>query len=182
MKIWVGPTGKISKGHVLDVAVKPFERALKDQDSRLYVRWNPFKLRGNGCWEIRIRPRLKSALYAGSFQGHDIMVIDYQEVDDISHILDCAFLNYDQINKLKRMDTDNPNHWLHDVDYKEQQIDEELRRKALEERKYNMRQNKAAMHEIYERARSGENIHRIIGESSWTTGVDQERFDNNRSK
>lgn len=181
-KVWLGPVGKISKGHVLDVAVKPFERALKDQDHRLYVRWNPKKLRGEGCWEIRIRPLLKSALYAGSYNGHDILMVDYHEFDDIHHVLDCAFLNYDQIRKLKKMDTNNSDHWVHDIEYKEHQRTNEIAAKALAERKYNLKQNKAAIREIYERARSGENIHRIIGETSWTTGVDQALFDNNRSK
>ena len=104
-KIWVGPVGSVSKGHVLDVNQKLFNQALKDYDSQLYTKWNPKKIKGHGCWEIRRRPNLKDVTHVLEFEGNTIQYIDYVEFDMVSHVLDCAFLNYDQLRKIKEMDT-----------------------------------------------------------------------------
>ena len=51
MKLSMDPTGKLIKGHVLDVSIKPFEEAMRFNlnDPYLYVKWNPEKMQGWGC-------------------------------------------------------------------------------------------------------------------------------------
>lgn len=104
MKVWVGPVGQVTHGHVLDVARGPFERALRDYDSLLYVTWNPKKLKGWGCWEIRRRPEKKIAVDIVPYHGNTYVRCEYVEQDMVNHVLDCAFLNYDQLRKIRSMD------------------------------------------------------------------------------
>jgi hypothetical protein len=169
-----GPIGKLVQGHVLDVDVKGFNRALQDLDKRLYTRWNPEKLRGWGCWEIRVKPRMKTPLYMGTFEGHDIYSLEDLEINAVHHVLDCAYLNYDAIRKLKEMDTYNPEHFIHDMEYREQQQANAVDEKARAERKYAMQYYKTAIKDLYERVRSGESLHRILGESKWAMKIDSQ--------
>jgi len=174
MKTITAPTGKIITGRVFDVSKTTFDSALKEIDKRLYTRWNPDKLQGWGCWEIRIRPTYKTAMYQGSYQGVDFYELDYLEVDTVHHVLDCAFLNFDAIRKLKEMDTNNPKHFIHTLEYDETCRTNEVTEKALAERKYAIKQNKKAMRDLYEMVRSGENIHRILGSfNDWTLKADK---------
>lgn len=105
MNILMGPTGRIIKGHVLDVNEGRFNEALRAYDPQLYTKWNPKKLRGHGCWEIRRRPEFNTALDVCEFEGNLIFKVGPYENDLVHHVLDCAFLNYDQLRKLKEMDT-----------------------------------------------------------------------------
>jgi hypothetical protein len=69
--IWHAPLGKLIEGHVLDVNKRGFERVLRDLDDRLYVRWNPRKIKGHGCWEIRRAPGVYTAIHQATYQGTD---------------------------------------------------------------------------------------------------------------
>ena len=89
----IAPVGKISQGHVLDVAKGPFERALKDYDPLLYVRWNPKKVRGHGCWEIRRKPEMKGVREVVEFQGMSFVVIEHCELDIVSPNLEGLLTN-----------------------------------------------------------------------------------------
>lgn len=104
-KILMGATGQIIKGNVLDVNEKAFNEALRFYDPCLYTRWNPKKLRGWGCWEIRRKPEFNTALDICEYEGNLIFKIGPYENDMVHHVLDCAFLNYDQLRKLREMDT-----------------------------------------------------------------------------
>ncbi len=103
--IEIGPVGKVAIGHVLDVDKKKFEATLKAYDPLLYVKWNPKKLRGHGCWEIRRAPEFLSAVDVGEVGNGFIIKLAPYENDLVHHVLDCAFLNYDQLRKLQEMDT-----------------------------------------------------------------------------
>jgi hypothetical protein len=103
--IQLGPVGKISVGHVLDVNKKAFERALKDYDPFLYVKWNPKKMKGHGCWEIRRKPEFYSAVDVAELPDCYVVKLGLYENDLVHHVLDCAFLNYDQLRKIQEMDT-----------------------------------------------------------------------------
>jgi hypothetical protein len=104
MKILMGPQGRLIKGHVLDVNEKRFNEALRFYDPQLYTRWNPNKLRGHGCWEIRRKPEFNSALDVTEYEGNLIFRVGPKEYDLVHHVLDCAFLNYDALRKLREMD------------------------------------------------------------------------------
>ncbi len=103
--IQVDAVGKISEGHVLDVNKERFEQALKDYDPFLYVKWNPKKLKGHGCWEIRRKPEFYTAVDLAEWDGKYIIKMDLYENDLVHHVLDCAFLNYDQLRRIQEMDT-----------------------------------------------------------------------------
>lgn len=104
--IKLGPVGKVSEGHVLDCNKKSFEKALQHYDPMLYVRWNPKKMRGHGCWEIRRKPEFNCALDVAELDEQTALIkVGPREIDIVHHVLDCAFLNYDQIRKIKEMDT-----------------------------------------------------------------------------
>ncbi len=105
MSIILGPVGKVSKGHVLDVNERQFTRALQDYDPFLYVTWNPSKMRGHGCWEIRRKPEFNSAIDVAELDACFIIKLGAYENNLVHHILDCAFLNYDQLRKIQEMDT-----------------------------------------------------------------------------
>jgi hypothetical protein len=174
MTVWHAPLGRVIRGHVLDCNQKAFNRALREIDSRLYTEWNPFKVRGHGCWEIRIKPRRKTPLYRGTYRGAAFYELVDLEFDTVHHVLDCAFLNYDALRKLKEMDTYDKNHFVHNLEALEQEQANKVAEEAQRERRYNLRQHKSALHELYERVRSGQNLHRIIGEANWQLKVDSQ--------
>ncbi len=160
--IQVGPTGQITQGHVLDVSRRAFERALRDYDSLLYVKWNPKKLRGWGCWEIRRRPEKYVVLESVTFEGNTYTKVGPKELDIISNVLDCAFLNYDQLRKIKSMDT-----WKKDGSYgkdfvrnmeaREEAFKEGVKKKDKEDLAYAARQNKTAIRDFKDMIQSGLN-------------------------
>ena len=107
MKIWVNPTGSTIRGHVLDSALKPLEQRLKDYDPQLYIKWNPKKLHGWGCWELRRKPEQKTVRPEDVvvFQGNTFVCPKYHELNLVDHVMDIPFLNYSIVKKLEKMDT-----------------------------------------------------------------------------
>jgi hypothetical protein len=167
MKLWHGPIGKVVKGHVLDVSVGPFVRALQDYDKQLYVTWNPNKLRGWGCWEIRRRPNTPCAVYQGSHEGMSFYKLMYVESDLTHHVLDAAFLNYDAIRRIKEMDTWGNKNWIDSFEQREEEAREQVRRKANEELKYAIRHNKSLARDLREAARSGIHPAQVVSSIPW---------------
>ena len=158
-QVLVSPTGKLIQGNVLDVARKPFERALRDYDKQLYVKWNPKKLHGWGCWEIRRRPDSKQVVDITEFQGTSFVHIEYNEVDVIHHVLDASFLNYDQLRKLKSIDTFTKGYkeWISDLEYWEKKQEEKELAAARAARDYAAKQFKHEIKDFKEMISSGLN-------------------------
>jgi len=102
--IRVGPVGRVASGHVLDCNKRGFDQALRAYDPMLYTVWNPKKCKGHGCWEIRRRPEFNSAVDVVEYEGAIIIKVGPHEVDLVHQVLDCGFLNYDALRKLKEMD------------------------------------------------------------------------------
>lgn len=157
MKVQMAPTGKIITGHVLDVSKSALEERMRDIDARLYARWNPFKLNGWGCWEIRVRPWQKTALHECTFQGVDYYSVDYLENDFECHIFDVPYLNYNVLERLRAADTFNTKNWADNLEYEEKRRNEEARRKEAKETAYNSKQIRSAMRDFREFVRSGGN-------------------------
>ncbi len=166
MKVWTSPTGRAIKGHVLDVSVRPFVQAMRFSlcDPYLYVKWNPEKMRGWGCWEIRRAPQFNSALDIAEFDEKLIFKVGPKEYDLVHHVLDCAFLNYDAIRKLKEMDT-----WQHGttaqyLDKQESMTDARLERQVQQRQKevaYAAKHYKAEIKAFQDALRDGVNPHAI---------------------
>lgn len=149
---------------MLDVNKKAFTEVLQRYDKQLYVRWNPKKLRGWGCWEIRRRPEFKSPVdYTPTGDGNYIVRMEYKEIDVLHHVLDCAFLNYDQIRKIKEMDTwNNKDHFVHDLEYKERVQMQKVQDRADAELDYAFKHYKKEFDDFREMVRSGKNPGRIV--------------------
>ena len=173
MRITVGPTGRLVRGDIMDVNPKAFGEALRDLDPKLYVTWNPKKLRGWGCWEIRRRPTQKTMLYQGEYRGATIYKLCEVEFHHVHHVLDCAFLNYDAIRKLKEMDVfaQMKRHGVTSYADLLERREEEYRQQALEraqkEREYNVKQIRSEAVAFYEAVRSGINPAQILTQVKW---------------
>lgn len=146
--IFTAPTGKVIAGHVLDVNRRAFDQALRFYDKQLYTKWNPKKMRGWGCWEIRRKPDTGT-----------------REYDFIHHILDCAYLNYDQLRKLKKMDTwekGGSDQWLSSLETWEREalVKEKIRKQ--EAMAYAAKQYKTEIRAFKEMILSGVNPARIV--------------------
>jgi hypothetical protein len=159
----MGPTGKTIQGHVLDVSIKPFEQALRDHDPLLYVKWNPTKVRGWGCWEIRRKPEFTTIRDVAEFDGNLILDVGLVENNLMNHVLDCAFLNYDQIRKVKSIDTwqVGPKEWLREREYivqKRQELADQKAKQAMKDASKTFRKEIAAFKDYVS---SGNNPHLI---------------------
>lgn len=164
-----GPTGRIIRGHVLDVNEKAFVGTLQFYDPQLYVKWNPTKLRGWGCWEVRRRPDMKLPVDVVPI-GEDASIVrlEYKEFDIVNHVLDAAFLNYDIMRKLREMDTWNKGHDIHDMDYINEQRAAELKQQQKEDLKYLFKENKNMFRYLKDLVKSGHNPARIVtGNQKW---------------
>ncbi len=161
MKLWTAPTGKVIEGHVLDVNRKQFERKLREYDNQLYVKWNPRKCRGYGCYEVRRRPNEKSRISYGTYQGVTFTELKYIENDFSSHIMDVPYLNYAILVKLQKIDTWKNKNWVADMEYEEAKYQAEQEEKQRKELLYNMMQYKSAFRDFKALVLSGENPHHL---------------------
>lgn len=164
MKILMGPHGNLIKGHVLDVNQKKFNEALRFYDPQLYTKWNPRKLRGHGCWEIRRRPEFNSALDVTEFEGQMIFRVGPKEYDLVHHVLDCAFLNYDALRKLREMDCwqyGNAQQYQDEVERRTRDRQQREREIMLKERADMVRHYQKEIRGFREAIRSGMNPHAI---------------------
>lgn len=159
MIIFMGPSGSIVRGHVLDCAEAPLERKLKEYDSQLYIKWNPKKLKGWGVWEIRRRPNFKVVKETVVAGGNTFHVLDYVENNFDNHVLDVAYLNYKAVEKIKQMDT-----WQHsmhgknfmsDMDAKSEAHAEKAKEAALKERRYELKQQNSMIRDLMDYTLSG---------------------------
>ena len=166
--IFVGATGAVVRGDVLDCSVDGISRALKDLDPRLYVVWNAKKWKGYGCWEIRIRPQYKEAQLVGTLSGNTYVDVRYRENNLVNHVIDCAFLNYDVIRKLKEMDTDTKRNWVGEFESTAAEKRRLEQLKANEELQYAIRQNKSMARDLKNLVQSGVDPARILTSTKWT--------------
>jgi hypothetical protein len=167
--IKVGPTGKTVKGHVLDVSYKPFVQTLKAYDPYLYVTWNSQKLKGWGCYEIRRAPEVNSVAEIYELKDCTVVRLEPCEVNIVNHVLDCAFLNYDQLRRIKDMDVWKlgptkeraAQSFLNNIDYKEDKAAKIGMEKARSAARYATKHFKRELSNLKEEVRSGWNPHNI---------------------
>jgi hypothetical protein len=160
----MAPTGKIIKGHVLDVDQKKFDEALQHYDRELYTKWNPKKVSGWGCWEIRRRPEFLTALDACEFEGNLILKVGPYENDLVHHVLDCAFLNYDQLRRIQEMDAwkfGSAEKWQEDVERRGREAQALAQSQGMKLRREASRTFKREIKAFKEFVKSGGNPHLI---------------------
>lgn len=170
MTVWMGPTGNTIKGHVLDCNQKLFNEALRAYDPQLYTKWNPKKCRGWGCWEIRRKPEFLTALDVSEWDGKLFFTVGPYENDLVHHVLDCAFLNYDQLRKIREMDTfqyggNDPQEaavrWQQEVERRTKTAKEKAAAHGTQLRKEASRSFKAEIGAFKEYVKNGGNPHLI---------------------
>jgi hypothetical protein len=161
----MGPTGAVVQGHVLDSARAPLERKMREIEPRLYLKWNPKKLKKWGLWEVRMRPEEKCVKDIAKVGDTHYLLVDYVEDNFANHIMDVPFLNYDIIEKLKKMDTWQHSYrgqnYLADMDSREASYKEKTEAKVKEERKYELKQQKTAIRDLMNYTLSGGDPSRI---------------------
>lgn len=174
MQISIGPTGSVVTGHLFDCSKSALEEKLRRYDSLLYIRWNPKKRRGMGCWEVRRRPEKKTAVHKTTFQGMSFLSLEYVEQDMVHHVVDAPFLSYrifdwliehdtTRIMERKEGETDEAfMRRLHkEADYRHDKFAEKLNAKASEDMRYMVREHKREIKEFKEALLSGFNPARI---------------------
>lgn len=134
--------GTLLVGSVQDCDKKALERALQDYDKQLYIKWNPKKRRGLGCWEIRRRPDQKEMVFKTDFNGIKIFSYEYVELDLVNHVLDVPVLSRDVLGKIKSMDAWTDKNFVANLDYRHAEAKAEAGRKARAELTYEIRQHK----------------------------------------
>lgn len=161
MKYECGVTGQLISGHVLDTNKPAIEQALKDYDGQLYVKWNPRKMRGWGCWEIRRRPIKKSIADYAIYNNNAYIKVDYVELDLVNHVLDLPYLNFLAVEKIQKMDAWKSKDWAHQLERTEQEQVSAMEDKIREDRAYAAKQHKREINEFKELLRSGFNPNEI---------------------
>lgn len=177
MIVTMGPTGNLIKGDVLDNNVKGVERALQGYDSQLYVKWNPAKLRGWGCWEIRRRPDLKSVTDISPLPDGSATIVrlDYNEMDLINHVLDVGYLDYRVLIKIREMDMwarldkegKTKEQFTDSIEYEEYKWREKWFSKKDEENRYSAKHHKRFAQDMKDLVLSGVNPHLLLQFDHW---------------
>lgn len=165
--ITVGPTGNVVRGDVLDVNKSALERVLKDYDTLLYVKWNPKKFKGWGCWEIRRHPNEKTVADFAEYADATYVKIDYVEVDLVHHVKDLAFLDYSVLTWIKNADVwkqanyggkaAQVSQWVNNLEAAEAAHKEQVMAKQRKELVYSMMQARSAIRDWKDRINSGVN-------------------------
>ena len=155
--------GKIIEGSVLDCRRGPIEAALKRYDSQLYLKWNPKKKDGQGCWEVRRRPTRMMAVFEGFIPDAEgkhtiaLYVMEHVESAMVHHILDADVLDWRIPERIKEMDTWGNKNWVADMEHKGEQWLVEQEKKNLEEFKYSVKQHKREFSEWADLVARGQN-------------------------
>lgn len=187
LNISIKPTGNLIKGNVLDASVGPLVERLRDYDPLLFVRWDPRKLRGWGCWSVMRQPEMKTVkrsqnpimLQTGKivppvqgdiyeFEGFTILDPKFHEMSLINHVLDVPYLNYQILDKLKEMDMWNQEGGGYKgknitkmADYNNAKHLDKVEDKALKDLEYNLKQFGSEIKWFKDYVASGGNPDRI---------------------
>lgn len=163
--IHLAPSGRLIEGHVLDCSKGPLLRKVKEYDDQLYFRWNPKKLQGWGCWELRRRPEHKQIVDYVVYEGNTYTRLEYKENDLVCHIKDFPFLNYKILDWLKINDQWDKSYKAKDfgkeLEYKEAKIQEDLEEKADKERTYMLKQHRSQVKDFMSYVNEGGDPTRI---------------------
>lgn len=181
--ILISGASKTVSGHVLDVAKAPLLAALRRFDPQLYVKWNPKKLAGQGCWELRRAPELKSAR-EGRFldsptRGRVFIPGDIFDMGDYTlcvpkphetsmenHVKDFKYLTYDMLSWVSSHDLWSYGYRgknaMQEAEYKEGQYLTRVEEAAVAERTYMIKQHRTQFNDFRSYISSGGNPARLL--------------------
>lgn len=170
-------TGKLIQGSILDCNPKYLERALRDYDKQLYLKWNPLKTAhpdgsiekmpppgphwrgyGVGVWEVRRQPNTKTMVPWSEVKGECVFFeLKYKESDVLNHVMDVPVLNYSILDRIKEMDCWNTKNYVDDLEYREDQAKDKEYTKNRAELRYQIKHHRSAFKDFQEQIRSGRN-------------------------
>lgn len=162
MKIEIGATGKLIKGHLFDVGKSNLERQLKEYDNQLYLVWNPMKRQGYGCWEVRRRPNKKTLVHVAEFEGVNYYNLEYINLDVECHVMDSPVLGYHMLAKIQKMDAWKYKDFTKAVDDAEAAYNEKIQAKGAEDMRDMVKEYKSEIRDMRELIKSGLNPARIL--------------------
>lgn len=148
-------TGNIIVGSVLDCNKKHLEKALKDYDKQLYLKWNPNKNNGVGLWEVRRKPDTLTAVPRWEYKNSIIFELQPVENDLVNHVMDCEALNYNILTRLREMDTWSAYKWVDNMEYEESKSKDRAYAENRANLRYAIKQHKRAFKDLQEHIRSG---------------------------
>lgn len=166
--IKIGPTGRTIQGTVYDCNKTSVEKAIQNYDALLYIKWNPTKNYGMGCWELRRRPEQKSIIDTVEYEGTKFHVIEYKELDIVNHVFDLPVLGYHILERLRKSDVwakadyDGVNQGkltrlLDRVEETRLKVREDYTKKLEDNALYELKQDRALMNGYREAILSGQN-------------------------
>lgn len=104
MEFKIGPTGNLIQGTIFDTPKEELERKLKRYDEQLYLKWEPKRNRGYGCWQLRRRPQFKTIVDSFRVDGCIINRLEYKEIDIENHVWDINVLTESLLDRVKACD------------------------------------------------------------------------------
>lgn len=182
----VNHESRLVQGHVLDVAKKPLLEALRRYDVQLYVKWNPKKLQGHGCWELRRKPEMKTVRegrfldtpYRGRvfFPGdiHDlgdftIVEPKYHETSFENHVKDFTHLSYGMVGWIAAHDLWTMDqcgfkgkNFTKEAEYREAKYEEKIDEDADADKQYMIKQHRTQFNDFRSYINTGGNPYRLM--------------------
>lgn len=158
MQFEIAPTGRLVRGTIHDCNEKAFLRAIHAYDKSLYIKWNPTKRDGYGCWELWRKPTKKTLVNHGEFEGCHFFTLEYQSKSLVHHIKDLEYLSYDLVDWLKQADGWNHKSVGKLLDDAYVNHLDKIDAKKWEEIRLYLKDHKSEMKDLYEYVRSGGNL------------------------
>lgn len=154
--------GRVVTGSLLDANKQAIERSLQFYDPFLYIKWNPDKRGGRGCWEVRRAPEYTTLVYQGKLNGQKLYTAERVESDIIHHVLDVNVLHYNLLGKIKSMDA-----WKHKdfnayLENAAAEWETRERKRAREEMQYDITQHKQEWRDMLALVQAGANPAQFI--------------------
>lgn len=182
-KFKVKNESRLIQGHVLDVARSPLLAALKSYDPQLYLKWNSKKREGMGCWELRRKPELKSALAGrvvvspsrGEFKipgdifdmgDFTLSVPKYNENHVENHVKDFNVLSYEIVAWVAKHDLWGYGHKgskaMHESEYREALYLNKIDEDSYAEKQYMIKQNRTQFNDFRQYILAGGDPTRLV--------------------
>lgn len=157
MEVILKSTGSIVTGNVNDGDYNKFLTALQNYDPLLYLKWNPKKKSGNGCWEIRRKSATLHKVFVATIDNIPIYELKAEEIDHINHVLDIDCISERYLNRIYEMDTSKVHNWVDKTEYEAKRAREKLEKDNREELRYQIKSDIKQFATLFEEMQRGYN-------------------------
>lgn len=182
-KVKLARESNLIQGHVLDVSRAPLLAALRRYDPQLYIKWNPKKRAGRGCWELRRKPEFKTVregrfletpkfgkvFFPGDvfeFDGYTLAVPKYHETNFENHVKDFEYLSYDMVKWVADHDLFKYGYKgknaIQEAEYREAKYEEKIDEESYAEKMYGFKQMRTQISDFREYILAGGDPYRLL--------------------